>query len=145
MSEAKLQESTIKGVRSDGNVAVKFNDLVTLGVPDLFVGSPKYGIWLELKYGNFPSPHHAFNPHIEGTQISWLADHNEMPLSCAIMHGTNKGWLVVPQPLINIVLFDNPATDYKHLLITKRPTINLIKYSYEAVRCFVLNPNKKVA
>lgn len=143
MSEGIFQNKIIKNIRAEGFHAQKFHDDASIGIPDLFVGTPKMGFWLELKYKRFPSKKSTpFNPELSGAQEDWLQEYDHMPNPTAIIMATNKGWIVVPQVFIHKVLFDNPANNYKHLLITKPPAMNLIKYSYESVRVHEMNPNK---
>lgn len=116
MNENEFQDRAMNSLRQEGAEVTKFTDQFAIGLPDLFIGSPKFGAFAELKYFHRAS---AVEPtrvvsklmkrEITGSQQAWLRKNWMKPLPTGALIGTNTGgsdyqWVFVPSPKIEAFL-----------------------------------------
>lgn len=81
MDERKEQSKLAKALREHGWLAEPFNDKRTIGWPDLFVGGPSVGMWLECKV---MLPSGKLQHPLTGEQFSTLEKLHKRPLPAGV-------------------------------------------------------------
>jgi hypothetical protein len=81
MDERKEQGKLAKVIRDYGWLAEPFNDKRTIGWPDLFVGGPSLGMWLECKV---LLPSGKLKHPLSGEQFSTLQKLHKRPLPAGV-------------------------------------------------------------
>ena len=117
MSEQHFQAKVVNTLRAEGIMLQKFQDSLSLGIPDLFVGGATIGIWIELKWvEEWPTGQETpLGPRLDltGNQRSWMLKFHGRPCPCVVMIGSKDGWCFVKAPDIEHDLFQRPAAMLK--------------------------------
>lgn len=145
-TEQKFQAKIIDAISAEGCSYQKFQDSLSAGVPDLLVGIPGKGIWLEVKLvlpRSMGSPLGSVEPmarflkeEVSGPQILWLNTHFGRPLPTAVIVGSPETrWMVIPTPRLEEVLHNVSSKDTWGAYSTSAPlTFQNILRSYARVR-----------
>jgi hypothetical protein len=130
MSESKFKGSAIKDWRSQGLVVQCFEDKLSAGIADSFIGWPGGGLWIEWKWVQIPARGATPLPvEFRPGQLPWLKQFHGKPLPTCVVVGSDKGYLVVPGPKAPELL-EKASKDW--IWIDDKPTIPMI---VTALRC----------
>ena len=127
MSESKFKGAANSKFREAGYEVQCFEDKLSCGIADTFVGWDAGGVWIEWKWvGAIPARNATplmaqedFRP----AQIPWLARMYRKPLPTCVVVGSPKGYLVVPGIRAQ-ALVDLPHSSWEW--INDRPTMSMI-------------------
>jgi hypothetical protein len=127
LSESKFKGNALKRFRAEGYEVQCFEDKLSLGIADTFVGWPDGGIWIEWKWID-AIPARKATPLMLQTdfrpgQIIWLARFYRKPLPTCVVLGSPKGYLVVPGVRAQ-ALVDLPNCSWEW--INDKPTMGMI-------------------
>lgn len=119
MSEDKFKNDLMDRARSEGYLGQRFEDSLAAGVPDLFIGSPFIGMWIEAKWKVWPKKHDTplltlGDKGLRGTQLNWLKQAWKRPNLSGCLVGSPDGWVIVPAPAIMRVLIEGGAGNIVH-------------------------------
>lgn len=129
-SEAKFQVKVGNTLRGEGIMIQKFQDSLSLGIPDFFVGGTSLGMWIEMKWvDEWPVGQDTpLGPRLDltGNQRAWAMRFHGKPCPCMVMIGSEQGWCIVKAPDFEHDLDNRPASMLK-LWQEKPNMINIIK------------------
>lgn len=104
MGELDWQDNTvIPALRDSGAKVQRFSDEMAIGIPDLFAGDAKLGMWIEVKWSRVPMTLAGSLKYVlKGPQHFFLRQWYMRPNLSAMLVGVNEGsWCVVPTPCID--------------------------------------------
>lgn len=117
-------------LRGEGIQIQKFQDSLSLGIPDFFVGGTSLGMWIELKWvEEWPVGQDTpLGPRLDftGNQRAWGLRFHGKPCPCMVMIGSPAGWCIVKAPDFEHDLYLRPASMLK-LWQDKPNMVNIIK------------------
>lgn len=144
MSEAKFQEKILDLARSQGHFAQRFRDEVAAGIPDVFIGSPDYGLWIECKWRVWPK--RAETPLLvlgdsclRGPQLAWLLQSYHRPFGSAVIVGfpqtpqTPEGWVIIPAPFITRMGLEGANMYLKDKIMVQPPSLELMRIQMDNI------------
>ena len=130
MSEAKFKGAAIREWRGQGYDIQCFEDKLSGGIADSFVGWSGGGVWIEWKWTDIPARGVTPLPvEFRPGQLPWLKRFHGRPLPTCVVVGSPKGYLIVPGPKAKD-LIELPSKDW--IWIDDKPTISMI---ITALRC----------
>lgn len=120
-SEKKFKGAAIKEFRSQGHEVQCFEDKLSAGIADSFVGWQGGGVWIEWKWCEIPTRGATPLPvEFRPGQIPWLHRFHGRPLPTCVVVGSSKGYLVVPGPKAELLTLQ-PNKDW--LWLDDKPTV----------------------
>lgn len=125
-NEADFQGLVLSEAKNSGFFSQKFQDSLSLGVPDIYLASPEAACWVELKWCEIPTrATTVLGPRVDlkGYQLAWLLKAHRRPSNvlAGMLLGTPRGWLAVPAPRCLAVLA-LPSAEVVPQLSSVRPT-----------------------